>query len=280
MPVHGWWRACAVVHLPVRAMLSVPMPGWAADTLYSTQPKKRNMSLPCAFSECLELPRRREPGEPPVTAPPTSWQVGGAGLETCTVQGCSRADGTVQQLTLVSIKNAPSLQQLVAATLPAGTQPSQLRSLDISSSCMALPAVSSCPFLGHLTRLSLCLCSFAYAGALVGLEPLLRQAPRLHSLAVVGCSSEATVPPALVHLTGLRRLSLRGSLRELPPGCYLSGELTRSPKGGCVVLSHAMHGRQQRWSRYVIFTGVQHGSDDFCPHANTRHLSWPHHLHP
>ena len=159
---------------------------------------------------------------------PALPQVGGAALGGCTVQGRNRADGTVQELALSSITHMPSLQQLVAAALPLGTQPFQLRRLGIFCSRLPLPALQGCHFLGHLT--SLVLMAWGSPGGRSGLvlESLLQQAPRLQSLALVGFQDEPPFPPALVSRTGLRHLCLRlCHLSELPPGPYLNSELPR-----------------------------------------------------
>ncbi len=159
-------------------------------------------------------------------------------MDSCAVEGCNRAHLTVQELQLSGIRevmsyelydmeDVPSLQQLVAAALPAGTQPSQLRSLCILDSSLPLAAVLDCPFLGHLTSLVLCKCSFSDAAALAGLESLLRQAPQLHSLTLQGFK-KPPFPPALVNQMGLQQLCLRSnSLTDLPPGPYLHSEFAQ-----------------------------------------------------
>ncbi len=111
------------------------------------------------------------------------------------------------------------------AALPAGTQPSQLRSLSIIFSVLPLQAVHSCPFLGHLTGLTLNVCRFSDAEDLAGLEALLQQAPRLLSLNLHGYSGAPPLPPALVNRTGLRKLDLMlNDLSTLPFGPYLHSE--------------------------------------------------------
>ncbi len=146
-------------------------------------------------------------------------------LYSCIVQGCNRADGSVQHLALSIIAQLPSLRQLVAAALPDGTQPSQLRSLSLAHCSLLLPAVLSCPFLGHLTSLELCCCTFPDAGVQGGVAAVLQQAPRLHSLSLLGCKGDSLFWPALVNRTGLRHLRLSNNdLSELPPGPYLRSE--------------------------------------------------------
>jgi len=91
----------------------------------------------------------------------------------------------------------PSLRQLVAAALPPVTQPSQLGKLAIFHGHLSLPAVLSCPFLGHLTSLTLSFCIFSDVGVRAGIAAVLQQAPRLHSLSLRGCQDEAPSPPRL-----------------------------------------------------------------------------------
>ena len=144
-------------------------------------------------------------------------------LAYCAVKG--RTDGTVQELRLGRIEYVPSLHQLMAAALPAGTLPSQLRSLDIFHSRLPLPAVLGCPFLGHLNSLKLHDCTFEGGGAAPVVEALLQQAPRLQSLAVQHCFPYRPFPAALMSRTGVQHLSLSSNLMtELPPGPYLSSE--------------------------------------------------------
>ncbi len=148
-------------------------------------------------------------------------------LLSCAAKGCNRADGTVQELTLSSIQHLPSLQPLVEAALPPGTPLCRLRSLSIFHSRLPLPAVLSCPFLGHLTGLVLSICRFPDGGAAPAVEALLQQAPRLQSLTLQACFQKQPFPPALVNRTGLLHLSLvNNDIAELPPGSYLESELT------------------------------------------------------
>jgi len=168
----------------------------------------------------------------PAFALSTLLQVGGAVLGTCRLERCAHADSTWWKLYLRGIESTASLQQLLAAALPAGTQPSQLRSLRINQSYLLLPAVLSCP-LGHLTSLGLSSCKFPDAGALAVVEALLQQAPRLQSLALMGFPDAPSALPAVINRTGLRQLCLRGSsFKELPPGPYLSSELDQGPACG------------------------------------------------
>ncbi|KAI7838892.1 hypothetical protein COHA_007357 [Chlorella ohadii] len=168
---------------------------------------------------CLE--RWRICSDLDTDVPSVSLQVGGAVLAYCAVKG--RTDGTVQELRLGRIEYVPSLHQLMAAALPAGTLPSQLRSLDIFHSRLPLPAVLGCPFLGHLNSLKLHYCTFEGGGAAPVVEALLQQAPRLQSLAVQHCFPYRPFPAALMSRTGVQHLSLSSNLMtELPPGPYLS----------------------------------------------------------
>jgi len=170
-------------------------------------------------------------------APLTYFQVGGAELASCAVEGCDRADGTVEELRLVAVVHMPSLQQLLAAALPAGTQPSQLRSLAICSSSLSPPALVGCPFLGHLTSLSLSGCASLDGGPEPMVEVLLQQAPRLQSLDLPFFFWTEALPAAVTSRTGLTYLCLAAnSLTELPPGPYLHSELT----GACVVRKRAL----------------------------------------
>ncbi|KAI7839857.1 hypothetical protein COHA_006420 [Chlorella ohadii] len=152
----------------------------------------------------------------------SSLQVGGAELASCAVEGCDQADGTVEELRLVAVVHMPSLQQLVAAALPASTQPSQLRSLAICSSSLSPPALVGCPFLGHLTSLSLSGCASLDGGPEPMVEVLLQQAPRLQSLDLPFFFWTEALPAAVTSRTGLTYLCLAAnSLTELPPGPYL-----------------------------------------------------------
>lgn len=166
----------------------------------------------------------------PTAVPPISSQVGGAVLSGCVVEGCNRANGMAQELRLWRIERMPSLQQLVAAALPAGMQPSQLRSLDFVHCVLSLPAVLSCPFVGHLTSLSLSHCSAQDGNETQVYEALLQQAPRLLSLSLSGFWP-SPIPAAIVSRTGLSRLCLASDgMAELPPGPYLSSEcVTAAP---------------------------------------------------
>ena len=131
----------------------------------------------------------------------------------------------MEEMELFGIEKMPSLQQLVAAALPAGTQPGQLRSLSMIRSALALQAVQDCAFLGHLTRLELSNCTFRDAGPAAGFEALLQQAPRLQRLKLWCCFAQEPLPPALLSRTGLQHLCLQSNaLTELPVGPYLSSE--------------------------------------------------------
>ena len=158
---------------------------------------------------------------------PATLQIGGAMIDRCTVRGFSPASGVVQNLhfTAVGWSRMHSLQQLVAAALPAGTQHSQLRSLSVDYSALRLPAVRDCAFLGHLTSLALSTCNFPDASATAGIEALLQQAPRLQKLTLRQCLGRQPFPPALLSRKGLRHLSLKGNgMSKLPADPYLEGE--------------------------------------------------------
>lgn len=146
-------------------------------------------------------------------------QVGDAILECCRVSGCERASGTARSMMLSHIEFMSSLQQLMAASLPAGALPGCLGCLRISYSSLSPAAVQACAFLGRLTALDLSFCKFEDGDAAPVVAALLQQAPRLHSLTFVECFQQQPLPPALFGYTGLRHLSLRwNALRHLPPG--------------------------------------------------------------
>ena len=156
---------------------------------------------------------------------PAPLQIGGAMLGSFTISGFSPSGRTVQQLTLWKVRQMSSLQQLVAAALPAGTQPSQLRSMSMDWCVLPLPAVWDCAFLGHLTSLALRKCTFQDVGPAAGIQELLQQAPQLQRLTMWGCLASQRLPPALVSLTRLRHLGLPfNRVAELPAGPYLSSE--------------------------------------------------------
>jgi len=158
-------------------------------------------------------------------------QVGDAALERCRVAGCNRASGAVQELCLSGIRRMSSLQQLVAASLPAGTRPGLLQALSIFHSTLYPPGMPNCWFLHHLTSLRLSVCTFPGGGPAPVIQALLEQSPRLQDLTLLACfSQQQPLPAALLNRTGLRHLSLKNNnLVGLPPGPYLSGALSLPP---------------------------------------------------
>ncbi len=199
----------------------------------------------------------------PVAVPPFSSQLGGAVLSGSVVRGYNRAKGTVQQLQLYTIRSVPILQQLVAAALPAGTQPSQLRSLSFSHCRLTLPAVLSCPFVGRLASLSLSYCSAQDGNAAPVYEALLQQAPRLLSLSLQCCFWHALIPAAITSCTGLTHLSLAGNgLTELPPGPYLNSECATAAPMQLRFVFTACH--NLRSLHAPSGPSVEHGLDPNC----------------
>lgn len=191
------------------------------------------------------------------SAPPLLVQLDGVKLYSCTVAGWDDSACRVHELSLVGVQGQPTLQQAVAAALPAGAQPTSLRSLAISWSRLAAQPLL-CAHLASLTRLCLDDCHFVLPGALpadhggaaVGaahLQPsqqvpallaLLHQAAGVQDLSLchyfvppglpwvppVELAPEE-LPIALLYSRGLRRLKLSGNrLSDLPAGPYLRGE--------------------------------------------------------
>lgn len=148
------------------------------------------------------------------------------------------ATGAVPELHLNGIRRMPALRQLITAVLPAGVQPSSLRSLSFSRGCLEIDALHGTPQLAHVTRLVLSVCLFHGGSAAAAVEALLQQVPRLQSLTLAGCFPSQPFPDALVSRTGLKQLSLRSNdLSDLPGGPYLQGKLgMRSVVPGCSCL--------------------------------------------
>lgn len=138
----------------------------------------------------------------------------------------------------ISVEDArigSKLQPLLEALLPlGGTVGGQPLHLLLEGCFLDGAACShSCPALAQLHGLTLIELEVV-PGSVAGLLPaLLRQAPRLRSLALDESAGEGRVPPCVLALQGLTSLCLDGmSLQRLPEGAYLQSER-------CVVIGAA-----------------------------------------
>ena len=155
-------------------------------------------------------------------------QAGDITLGCWSATGCSRTGGAVEQLALSGLLTMPRLQQVVAALLPPGTQPCQLRSLALTHSRLQVSAMQNCSFLTHITDLTLSVGAYLHSSTVAVVEALLQQATSLRGLALPRCFRGEPLPPAVANRTGLLHLSLEDNeLSDLPPGPYLTGELKR-----------------------------------------------------
>lgn len=153
-----------------------------------------------------------------------SVQVGGAQVVSCKYE--DDPAGATGLLEVIAAERVPSLQQLLAALVPAGKPLTTLRLQNSlrQSSPLELAALQGCS--AHLAGLeSLLLSRFASGDAV--LAALLQLAPRLREL-VLRNYFENRLPPSLVAKQGLETLQLIGTsyfrLFELPPGPYLSSK--------------------------------------------------------
>ena len=135
-----------------------------------------------------------------------------------------------RQLTLVHMRRLPALEALLQALLPAAADSVCLR---ISYGTLRVAELLNSPSLAAVSGLELAYCRWRTGGRRSGadaaLAALLEQTTGLTEINMCYTAFTGPLPACLLDRRGLKKLMLVGvtcggaSLRELPPGAYLTG---------------------------------------------------------